>query len=105
MERKGESELGILSLGLSILASVGFFLELALIYGFFGDDYSSGAFIAAFFVGVLIVFCGGLSFCSLVLGLAGIFQNTRVRKYAFIGTTFSVSLLCFYIVKWIALII
>ena len=105
MERKGNSKLGITSLVISIFASIGLILDLALISGLFGDDNSSGALVAAFFVGVLTVFCGSLSFCSLVLGLAGIFQKDRVRKYSFLGTTISVIFLCIYIFNGIVLFI
>ena len=102
MERKGESKLGNASLVISIISSIGLILKLVLSYDSFGDEY---IFITAMFFGFSTVFFGCLSCCSLGLGLAGIFQNTGDRKYAFIGTTFSVALLFFYIISGMALFI
>tara|TARA_Y100001968_G_C18906102_1_gene503018 strand:+ start:151 stop:459 length:309 start_codon:yes stop_codon:yes gene_type:complete len=100
MERKGESKLGNASLVISIISSIGLIIKLSLSYDSFGEDY---IFITAVFFGFSTVFFGLLSFCSLGLGLAGIFQKTSNRKYAFIGTTLSVALLLFYIISGIAL--
>ena len=95
MERKGESKLGNLSLVISIISSIGLILRLVLSYESFGDE---SIFMMAVIFGLTTVFFGFLSFCSLVLGLAGIYQNTSDRKSAFIGTTISVALLSFYII-------
>ena len=96
MERKGESKLGNASLVISIISSIGLILRLVLSYESFGDEY---IFIIAMIFGLSTVFFGFLSFCSLALGLAGIFQNTSDRKSAFIGTTISVALLSFYLIR------
>ena len=102
MERKGESKLGNASLVISIISSIGLILKLVLSYDSFGDEY---IFITAMFFGLSTVFFGWLSFCSLCLGLGGIFQNNSYRKHAFIGTTVSVALLLFYIISGMALFI
>ena len=96
MEQKGESKLGNESLVISIISSIGLILRLVLSYESFGDEY---IFIIAMIFGLSTVFFGFLSFCSLALGLAGIFQNTSDRKSAFIGTTISVALLSFYLIR------
>ncbi len=102
MYQKGESKLGNASLVISIISSIGLILKLALTYDSFGEDY---IFITAVFLGFSTVLFGCLSCLSLGLGLAGIFQKTSDRKYAFIGATFSMALLLFYIFSGMALFI
>ena len=95
MERKGESKSGIASLILSLIALIIFVLKLAFI--FFRPQFLFQIFPAGFYIFLFIAFITLLSLVSFCLGLFGIFQKTRVRKFAFIGTTISSAILIVYI--------
>ena len=101
MERKGESQLGKASLILSLISLITFVLHMA-----------SSPFLSAFvsvkayeeirsfldLMALIIIFYTFLSLVSLCLGLVGIFQKTRVRKFAFTGTTISSAILIVYLI-------
>ena len=95
MERKGESEVGKASLILSFISLVIFVLKIAFLFfrPYFAIELNLAAVITFLFVNVIIL----LSLISFCLGLIGIFQKTRVRKFAFIGTTISSSILIIFI--------
>ncbi len=96
MERQGESKLGIASLILSLISLITFVLKAALTTFHIASGYAEiSSFITL--IGLIIIFNTFLSLVSLCLGLVGIFQKTRVRKLAFIGTTISSALLVFYL--------
>ena len=107
MERKGQSNLGRASFILSLISLISLASKLAiLIIGFFlpGFIYASGLTTGIFFVFLSII--GILaSLTGSCLGLAGILQKTRVRRFAFIGTIISVALLCIYIFGGVATIL
>ena len=91
MERQGHSKLGIASLLISIFTAIGLFV-LFLIAGVmesntYGgiDEESAGAII----LGLFIFGFGFLDLLALGLGIAGIFQKTRDRITAIIGTIIS----------------
>ena len=91
MERKGQSKLGIASLLISIITIIGLFI-IFLIAGFiesntYGgmDEESAGAII----LGLLLFGFGFLDLLAIGLGIAGIFQKTRERITAIIGTIIS----------------
>jgi len=91
MERQGQSKLGIASLMISIFTAIGLFI-LFLIAGVmesntYGgiDEESAGAII----VGLFIFGFGFLDLLAIGFGIAGIFQNTRARITAVIGTIIS----------------
>ena len=91
MERKGQSKLGIASLLISIITVIGLFI-IFLIAGFiesntYGgmDEESAGAII----LGLLLFGFGFLDLLAIGLGIAGIFQKTRKRITAIIGTIIS----------------
>tara|TARA_B100000424_G_scaffold189149_1_gene147111 strand:- start:106 stop:435 length:330 start_codon:yes stop_codon:yes gene_type:complete len=91
MERKGQSKLGIASLLISIITVIGLFI-IFLIAGFiesntYGgmDEESAGAII----LGLLLFGFGFLDLLAIGLGIAGIFQKTRERITAIIGTIIS----------------
>ena len=111
MERKGNSKTGRASLILSI---IGIFLYalyyllyfiLTKIDPYFDTDYYSDG---GYFLGIIIVFIWTLVFLvsltSFGLGVAGIFQKTRVRKPAFIGTSISSAILSGYLISIIVYI-
>ena len=79
MERSGESTAGICSLVLSFIPIPLILLSVFLISG------QSG-----FMLG-LMIFCAGIIFevIALVLGIIGIFQKTKGRVCAFVGTAIS----------------
>ena len=91
MERQGQSKLGIAALLISIFTAIGLFI-LCLIAGVmesntYGgiDEESTGAVI----LGLFIFGFGILDLVALGLGIAGIFQKTRERITAIIGTIIS----------------
>ena len=91
MERQGQSKLGIASLLISILTSIGLlivFIVAGVIesntYGGI-DEESAGAII----LGLFIFGFAFLDLLAIGLGIAGIFQKTRDRITAIIGTIIS----------------
>ena len=91
MERQGQSKLGIASLLISILTALGLFITILIAalmesntYGGI-DEESAGAII----LGLLIFGFGFLDLLAIGLGIAGIFQKTRERITAIIGTIIS----------------
>ena len=91
MERQGQSKLGIASLLISILTALGLFIVF-LIAGVLAantyggiDEESAGAII----LGLFIFGFGFLDLLAVGLGIAGIFQKTRERITAIIGTIIS----------------
>ena len=89
MERQGQSKLGIASLLISIFTAIGLFIVFLIAgvmesntYGGM-DEESAGAII----LGLFMFGFGFLDLLSIGLGIAGIFQNTRERITAIIGTT------------------
>lgn len=91
MERHGQSILGITSLVISILTALGLFMVF-LIAGVMEsntmgglDEESAGVII----IGILIFGFGFLDLLAMGLGIAGIFQKTRDRITAIIGTIIS----------------
>ena len=95
MERKGQSKLGIASLLISIFTAIGLFI-LFLIAGLiesntYGgiDEESAGALI----LGLLLFGFGFLDLLAIGIGIAGIFQKTRKRITAIIGTIISTATL------------
>ena len=96
MERQGESKLGIASLILSLISLITIVLKIAFLFfrPYLGIEISRSFAVLLFFVLAFITLVSLVSFC---LGLGGIFQKTRVRKFAFIGTTISSPILIFFI--------
>ena len=95
MERQGQSKLGIASLLISILTALGLFITSLIAavmesntYGGI-DEESAGAII----LGLLIFGFGFLDLLAIGLGIAGIFQKTRARITAIIGTIISSAVL------------
>ena len=91
MERQGQSKLGIAALLISIFTAIGLFIVFLIaglmesnIYGGI-DEESAGAII----LGLFIFGFGFLDLLALGLGIAGIFQKTRERITAIIGTIIS----------------
>ena len=91
MERQGQSKLGITSLFISIFTAIGLFI-IFLIAGVmesntYGgiDEESAGAII----LGLFIFGFGFLDLLAMGFGIAGIFQKTRERITAIIGTIIS----------------
>ena len=91
MERQGQSKLGIASLLISIFTAVGLFIVFLVAgvmesntYGGI-DEESAGAII----LGLFIFAFGFLDLLAIGLGIAGIFQKTRDRITAIIGTIIS----------------
>ena len=107
MERKGESKLGYTSLIISIFAllvraiklvvlTIGLFIPSSpIILSLLASQWFS------FLITIITISASLFGFC---IGLAGIFQKTRIRKSAFIGTTISSAILIFYIFSWIGII-
>ena len=95
MERQGESKLGFASLILSLISLITFVLKAASVAFLTANSTDFETFITL--IGLIIIFNTFLSLVSLCLGLVGIFQKTRVRKFAFIGTTISSAILIFYL--------
>tara|TARA_B100000287_G_C20425096_1_gene699145 strand:+ start:147 stop:476 length:330 start_codon:yes stop_codon:yes gene_type:complete len=107
MERLGDSKLGKASIILSLIALLSIISKLVLfIIGVFLPVYSSTYWLNSpffwLFISILGIIASLFGFC---LGLAGIFQKTRVRRFAFIGTIISVALLCIYIFSGAAIIL
>ena len=91
MERQGQSRLGIAALIISIFTAIGLF-TLFLIAGVmesntYGgiDEESAGAIIVGLFIFGFVF----LDLLAIGLGIAGIFQKTRERITAIIGTSIS----------------
>tara|TARA_Y100001970_G_scaffold294164_1_gene447812 strand:- start:1945 stop:2262 length:318 start_codon:yes stop_codon:yes gene_type:complete len=92
MERNGQSSLGIASLTISIISAIGIFLVLligATITAAFEEPESAEAMI----LGLFILGFAGLEFLALGLGLAGVFQKSKSRILAFIGSSISTAIL------------
>ena len=95
MERQGQSKLGITALLISIFTAIGLFIVFLIAgvmesntYGGI-DEESAGAIILGLFIFVF----GFLDLLALGLGIAGIFQKTRDRITAIIGTIIAVATL------------
>ena len=102
MERKGESKLGIASLIFSIISTFIFISKFIFIFFFLRDDpefYVENGLIILIFVYTFFIIV--FSFIALSLGIAGIFQKTRVRKFAITGTTISSAILTVYSIRFI----
>ncbi len=91
MERQGQSKLGIASLLISIFTAISLFIVFLVAgvmesntYGGI-DEESAGAII----LGLFIFAFGFLDLLAIGLGIAGIFQKTRDRITAIIGTIIS----------------
>ena len=91
MERQGQSKLGIAALLISIFTAIGLFIVFLIAgvmesntYGGI-DEESAGAII----LGLFIFGFGFLDLLAIGLGIAGIFQKTRERITAIIGTIIS----------------
>ena len=91
MERQGQSKLGIASLLISIFTAIGLFIVFLIAgvmesntYGGI-DEESAGAII----LGLFLFGFGFLDLLAIGLGIAGIFQKTRERITAIIGTIVS----------------
>lgn len=93
LEREGQSRLGIASLVIAIFSILLIFF-IFLVAGAWeatvpgGIDTDSAA---AVILGLFLFGCLGLNLVSIGLGIAGIFQRTRVRILAIIGTSLSTS--------------
>ena len=72
-----------------------YFFDYSHTYNLTADSTDFETFITL--IGLIIIFNTFLSLVSLFLGLVGIFQKTRVRKFAFIGTTISSAILIVYL--------
>ena len=95
MERQGQSKLGIASFLISILTAIGLFISFIIAgvmesntYGGM-DEESAGAII----LGLFIFGFGFLDLLAIGLGIGGIFQKTRERITAIIGTIISSAVL------------
>ena len=91
MERQGQSKLGITSLLISIFTAIGLFIVFLIAgvmesntYGGI-DEESAGAIILGLFIFGFVF----LDLLAVGLGIAGIFQKTRDRITAIIGTILS----------------
>ena len=91
MERQGQSKLGIAALLISIFSAIGLFLVFLIAgvieantYG--GIDEESAE---AIILGLFLFGFGFLDILAIGLGIAGIFQKTRERITAIIGTIIS----------------
>ena len=105
MEREGNSTLGKVSIILSIIALLAILSKLALLLFSLFLASGAGLPLLGFFLVVTSIIGILASFFGSCLGLAGIFQRTRVRKFAFIGTIISVALLCIYIFGGVAILL
>ena len=107
MERKGNSNTGKASMIISI---IGIFLyALYYLLSFSAnkiDPYNvtDEGYLLDFFPAGIYIFLFFLSLTSIGLGVAGIFQKTRVRKSAFIGTSISSAILSSYLIGIIVFI-
>ena len=91
MERKGQSKLGIAALIISIFTALGLFI-LFLIAGVMESNTIGGIdeeSVGAIIVGLFIFGFAFLDLLAIGLGIAGIFQKTRERITAIIGTIIS----------------
>ena len=105
MEREENSTLGKVSIILSIIALLAILSKLALFLFSYFLSGGVGVPLLGFFLVVTSIIGILASFFGSCLGLAGIFQRTRVRKFAFIGTIISVALLCIYIFGGVAILL
>ena len=91
MERQGQSKLGIAALIISIFTAIGLFI-LFLIAGVMESNTIGGIdeeSVGAIIVGLFIFGFAFLDLLAIGLGIAGIFQKTRERITAIIGTIIS----------------
>ena len=88
MERTGQSRFGIASLSISIASALGLFI-LFIIAGIIETSSPGGMdveSIEAMLIGLFLFGFVGLDLVALGLGIAGIFQKTRQRVLAILGT-------------------
>ena len=101
MERKGESKVGKASLILSIISIFLLILKSIFIIFFLRNDLTfyieNGIFIIIPLIAFFIIVLSVIAFC---LGIAGIFQKTRIRKFSIIGTTISTAVLSVYLMSF-----
>tara|TARA_Y100001973_G_C5172416_1_gene319882 strand:- start:931 stop:1269 length:339 start_codon:yes stop_codon:yes gene_type:complete len=101
MERKGESKVGKASLILSIISIFLLILKSIFIIFFLRNDptfyIENGIFIIIPLIAFFIIVLSVIAFC---LGIAGIFQKTRIRKFSIIGTTISTAVLSVYLMSF-----
>ncbi len=94
MERTGQSKLGIASLSISIATALGLFILFA-IAGIVESSSPGGMdeeSIEAVIIGLFIFGFAGLDLLAIGLGIAGIFQKSRQRILAVIGTSIAVAI-------------
>ena len=88
MERTGQSRFGIASLSISIASALGLFI-LFIIAGIIETSSAGGMdedSIGALIIGLFLFGFVGLDLVAIGLGIAGIFQKTRQRVLAILGT-------------------
>ncbi len=88
MERTGQSRLGLASLGISLLSAVGLFVVFVFA-GVIEASTPSGMSeesLEAMVIGLFMFGFIGLDLISIGLGIAGVFQKTRDRVTAIVGT-------------------
>ena len=100
MERKGESKVGKASLILSIISIFLLILKSIFIIFFLRNDPTFYIENGIFIIIPLIAFFILLSVIAFCLGIAGIFQKTRIRKFSIIGTTISTAVLSVYLMSF-----
>tara|TARA_B100000963_G_C22290272_1_gene521094 strand:+ start:207 stop:539 length:333 start_codon:yes stop_codon:yes gene_type:complete len=91
MERQGQSNLGISSLLISLFTAIGLFIIFLIAgvlesntYGGIDEESAGAIILGLFMLGFLF-----LDLLAVGLGIAGIFQRTRERVTAIIGTIIS----------------
>ena len=93
MERTGHSRFGIASLSISIAIALGIFI-LFIIAGIIESSSPRGMAeesILAMIIGLFLVVFVGLDLVAIGLGIAGIFQKSRQRGLAVIGTVIALA--------------
>ncbi len=93
MERTGQSRLGIASLSISIVSALGLFI-LVIIAGIIESSSPGGMdeeSIEAVIIGLFLFGFVGLDLVAIGLGIGGIFQKSRERILAIIGTVIAVA--------------
>ena len=93
MERTGQSRFGIASLSISIASALGLFI-LFLIAGIIEASSPGGMneeSIEAMLIGLFLFGFVGLDLVAIGLGIAGIFQKTRQRVLAVLGTVIALA--------------
>ena len=92
--KKRQSQLGIASLLLSIFTVISLFILIVLLFVL---PYESSSYVEQadmeMTVGIIILFTILLDIFAIGLGIAGIFQRSRSRLTAFVGTIISVPVL------------